>query len=272
MAAQSWDEAVRRVLADEGGYTHHPSDPGGPTNWGITIHDARRHWKRHATAADVRAMPETVARQIYWKEYWMALRCNDLPAGVDYAVFDYGVNSGIGRAGKVLRRVLHCDDRRATITDDVLAVAREHAPDALIEAMCAERLAFLKKLRTWPVFGKGWARRVNGVRLGALALAHGQRAAQAAAVESGARSKGVVAPGAAARRLGTGVIVAAGAAGAIQAPNAAGVVVILAGVVLACVALSLMLSWVQRRRQEAPVRFTDAAGLHGAVATMEHQP
>jgi lysozyme family protein len=214
-------------------------------------------------------MPETVARQIYWKEYWMVLRCNDLPAGVEYAVFDYGVNSGIGRAGKVLRRVLHRDDRSATVADDVIAAARAHAPDALIDALCAERLAFLKKLRTWPVFGKGWARRVNGVRVGALALARGERVAQTPAVESGARSKGVVAPGVGVRQLGTGVIVAVGAAGALQAPNTAGIIAIVAGVVLACVALSLALSWWWRRRQEAPVRSTDAPDLRGAVARME---
>ena len=56
MAAWTYDEALRRLLAHEGGYTNHPSDPGGPTNFGITIHDYRRYVKPNATAADVRVM------------------------------------------------------------------------------------------------------------------------------------------------------------------------------------------------------------------------
>jgi lysozyme family protein len=111
MAASSYDDALKRVLVHEGGYSNHPSDPGGPTNWGITIHDARAHWKPDATAADVRAMPVAVAKQIYRSKYWDALRGDDLPAGVDYAVFDYGVNSGIGRAAKVLQRFVGVDAR-----------------------------------------------------------------------------------------------------------------------------------------------------------------
>jgi lysozyme family protein len=56
MAASTYDEALRRVLAHEGGYTNHPSDPGSATNFGITIHDYRRYVKPNATAADVQAM------------------------------------------------------------------------------------------------------------------------------------------------------------------------------------------------------------------------
>ena len=60
MAASSYDEALSRLLVHEGGYSNHPSDPGGPTNWGITIFDARAYWKKDATAADVVAALETV--------------------------------------------------------------------------------------------------------------------------------------------------------------------------------------------------------------------
>src|SRR6185437_8422105 len=101
MAASTYDEALRRLLAHEGGYTNHPSDPGGPTNFGITIYDYRKYVKPNATAADMRAMTVGEAKAIYRKRYWDAQRCDELPAGVDYSVFDYGVNSGIGRSGKV---------------------------------------------------------------------------------------------------------------------------------------------------------------------------
>ncbi len=171
MAASTYDEALRRLLAHEGGYSNHPSDPGGPTNFGITLADYRRYIKLDATAADVRAMSVDQAKAIYRERYWDAQRCDELPAGVDYSIFDYGVNSGIGRSGKVLRRVVGLSDGNSTVTDQVLAYARVRDPKVLAAAICDERLAFLQSLRTWPVFGRGWGRRVAEVKAVSLALA-----------------------------------------------------------------------------------------------------
>lgn len=182
MASRNFDEALRRLLRDEGGYGDHPSDPGGPTNFGITLADARRYWKNDATSHDVRTMPQSVARDIYRQRYWSALRCDALPDGVDYAVFDYGVNSGVGRAGKVLRRTLGLPDRSGTVTDEVIAAAKRTDPAELVTAICTERLAFLKTLKTWPVFGRGWSRRVAGVQSAARVMA--RTSAQAAPVSS----------------------------------------------------------------------------------------
>lgn len=170
MATSSYDEALARVLEHEGGYSNDPGDPGGPTKYGITIFDARAYWKRDATAADVRAMPLDVAKRIYKEKYWNAMRCDELPAGVDYAVFDYGVNSGIGRAAKVLQRcvVVPIDGRIGPVT--LAAAQRANAP-SLIEQICEERVSFLRGLRTWPLFGRGWARRVREVHAAALAMA-----------------------------------------------------------------------------------------------------
>jgi lysozyme family protein len=171
MAASSFDEALRRLLAHEGGYSNHPADPGGPTNYGITIHDYRKYVKPGAAAADVRAMRLAEAKTIYREKYWRAQRCDELPAGVDYAMFDYGVHSGIGRSGKVLRRVLRLGDASHAVSDGVVAAARERSAAELAAAICDERLAFLKRLKTWPVFGKGWGRRVAEVRAAAMAMA-----------------------------------------------------------------------------------------------------
>jgi lysozyme family protein len=164
MARLSYEPSLARLLVHEGGYTNHPSDPGGPTNFGITITDYRKYVKPGASAADVKAMKVEAAKAIYRAKYWDAQRCDELAAGVDDCVFDYGVNSGIGRSKKVLQRLV------GVMADGALGPVTMHAvagrdPAALIDAICDERLLFLKHLRTWPVFGKGWERRVAEVRV-----------------------------------------------------------------------------------------------------------
>ncbi|HZP70625.1 MAG TPA: glycosyl hydrolase 108 family protein [Pseudolabrys sp.] len=167
----TYDVCLPLLLAHEGGYTNHPSDPGGPTNFGITIFDYRKYVNPGANAADVRAMTIDEAKRIYRTRYWDAQRCDELPAGVDYAMFDYGVNSGISRSGKVLRRLVNLPDRSSAVSDDVIDAVCASDPIALVTGICDERLRFLQSLRTWPVFGAGWRRRVADVKTTALAMA-----------------------------------------------------------------------------------------------------
>jgi lysozyme family protein len=170
LAASSYDDALARLLVHEGGYSNHPDDPGGPTKFGITIFDYRRYVKPDAEADDVRAMTLGEAKAIYRAKYWDALCCDGLPAGIDYAVFDYGVNSGISRSAKVLQRVLGVADD-GMIGPITLGAANACDCEATIAAICDERLRFLRSLRTWRVFGKGWGRRVAEVKAVALDMA-----------------------------------------------------------------------------------------------------
>jgi lysozyme family protein len=195
MTSANFDAALSRVLSHEGGYTNHPSDPGGPTNFGITIADYRKYVKADATAADVRKMQVADAKKIYRLRYWQALRCDDLPSGVDYAIFDYGVNSGTARAVKVLRRLLRLPATTAVIDDDVVAAAGRAERDRLVIAICDERLAFLQGLKTWPVFGAGWSRRVAEVKTAALEMAKPERAGHLAANKGAIAAAGAVVAG-----------------------------------------------------------------------------
>jgi lysozyme family protein len=252
MAARTYDDALRRLLAHEGGYSNHPSDPGGPTNFGITIHDYRKYVKPDASAADVRAMPLAHAKEIYREKYWNALRCDELPLGLDYAVFDYGVNSGISRAAKVLQRLLGLPDN-GRMSDAVIAAVRAQAGAGLIARLCDERLAFLKSLRTWPVFGVGWGRRVAEVRRAALAMAKG--AADKDAV-SPAPGRGEVPVAKTARKATTTAVIIAGGAAA-QGAHLAGAAWPIVAVGAAATLVLALAGWVfwrwrQRRRQDAP--------------------
>lgn len=167
-----YDECERRVLLSEGGYTNDPRDPGGPTNWGITLADARAYWKRGATAEDVRNMPRGVACEIYKLKYWDELNGDQLPSGVDYSVFDYGINSGVSRSGRVLRSILALPTKDWHVTPEVLDKLKTVHAATVIEAINNERMSFLRGLRTFPHFGKGWTARVSSVRAYSEHIAH----------------------------------------------------------------------------------------------------
>ena len=166
---ETYDKAMTKVYEDEGGYTNDAADPGGPTNWGITIADARMYWKPDASADDVRHMPKEVAADIYKKHYADPIQYDNLPAGVDYAVFDYGINSGISRAIKVLQKLVGAPVDGKIGTQTITLVNKTDAKK-LINAIYDERLAFLQSLSTWSTFGKGWGRRVKEGRALALSM------------------------------------------------------------------------------------------------------
>lgn len=257
MAASTYDEALRRLLHHEGGYVNHPSDPGGPTNFGITLADFRRYVKADATAADIKMMKVEHAKAIYRTKYWNALRCDALPAGLDYAVFDYGVNSGTGRAAKVLCAVAGTGG--GAVNDVTLAHVRAREPAKLVAAVCDERLAFLKRLKTWPVFGTGWSKRVTGVRATALAMVAGtlavEKPVRMPVEEQAGPGKGVVPVNTMAQRGTVGGAIASGGAAAEQAHSAGASPAMVVVIVLIAIALALagwaFWRWRQRRQQEA---------------------
>ncbi|WCS27212.1 glycoside hydrolase family 108 protein [Methylobacterium sp. NMS14P] len=172
MAAANFERALALVLVHEGGYVDHPADPGGATNLGITIGTLSGWLGRPATKAEVRALTKTTVAPIYRKNYWDAIRGDELPAGVDFCVFDFAVNSGRARAVMSLQRAVGVADDGKLGPITLKAIAAKPAAQT-VERICADRLAFLKRLSTWRTFGKGWNARVNGVLTQSLALAKG---------------------------------------------------------------------------------------------------
>jgi len=257
MAASSYPEAIRRLLASEGGYVNHPSDPGGPTNFGITLGDYRKYVKADASAADVRAIQVGEAKAIYRSKYWDAMRGDELPAGVDYCVFDYAVNSGTGRAPKVLQRVLRVPVT-GRVDDATLAAARGRDARALIQGICDERMRFLQSLKTWPVFGRGWTKRVAAVRTAALAMSDkaAGRVPSSDASSTSSHGKGVVPVNDAARKGSAGGAIATGGAAAQQSAASGADWITVALIVVAALAIAVgawaFWRWRQKRQQEAP--------------------
>ena len=162
---------LKEVLKHEGGWADHPKDPGGATMKGITI-GTYSQWKgRRATKAELRAIPDEEVAAIYKRNYWDKVRGDDLPSGLDFVAFDAAVNSGPSRGAKWLQQGLGVA-ADGQIGPKTLAAAEEADAKTAIIAATNARFAFLRSLRTWPTFGKGWTRRVDDVRKKALALSH----------------------------------------------------------------------------------------------------
>lgn len=171
MTRANYHQIMKWVRAHEGGFSDHPDDPGGRTNYGITeaTYNAFRASKGQGRR-NVRLIDEIEVKEIYRLQYWSRVQGDRLPDGLDYCVMDYAVNSGPARAVKVLQRILgvEADGVVGAVT---LAAARAQSPVRIINDICDERMRFLKKLKHWPKFKTGWTRRVADVRLNSVSLA-----------------------------------------------------------------------------------------------------
>lgn len=151
------------VLKHEGGYVNHPNDPGGETNKGITWRTYAA-WRRSQGLPEqsVRHITDSEVRAIYKAQYWDAVRGDDLPAGLDYAVFDFAVNSGPARAAKFLQRQIGVPQDGVIGSHTLSAIPADTI--GLVRSLCDARLAWLRTLRHWGTFGRGWTARVLDVK------------------------------------------------------------------------------------------------------------
>ena len=150
-----FDTAFHTLLKHEGGFSDHPADPGGKTRFGITEAVAREAGYR----GDMRELPLDLAKRIYKDRYWDAVRAEELPAAVRYAVFDAAVNSGPSQAARWLQRAVGVRDD-GIIGPITLGAVRAADPERLLRRVLAQRLRFMTGLSNWPAFGRGWARRI----------------------------------------------------------------------------------------------------------------
>ena len=163
---ENYPQALKQVLKYEGGYVDHPKDPGGPTNKGVTqaVYD---NWRKsqNLSIQSVRAIADSEVAAIYKNLYWDRISGDLLPSGVDFAVFDFAVNSGVSRAAKTLQAVV------GVTQDGVIGPATIQATKTYIAmTVTNKRLAFMQSLSIWSTFGKGWSARIADVKAQILSL------------------------------------------------------------------------------------------------------
>ena len=129
--------AVERVLANEGGYSSNPADPGGATNFGIS---ARAH-----PGLAVAALTREAAVEIYWREWWLRYGFARLPAAAAAKTFDLAVNMGAGNAIECLQRAIRACGlpvpEDGVIGPATAAQAARADPAALMAALRSELAA-----------------------------------------------------------------------------------------------------------------------------------
>lgn len=148
-------EAFDRIIDREGGYSNHPSDPGGETMWGVT----KRVALEAGYTGEMRDLPKAYAMAIYRDRYWDSLQVDLLPPDARFAVFDAAVNSGTVQATKWLQRAVNVNDDG--IIGRITLLAAKNLPGATIAArISGHRLQFMTTLVQWKDFGRGWANRI----------------------------------------------------------------------------------------------------------------
>jgi lysozyme family protein len=162
----NFDAAINHTLQEEGGYVNNPADPGGMTNLGVTKR-VWEEWTGHEVdEKQMRALTKADVVPLYQRKYWNACRCSELPSGLDLCLFDTAVNSGPGRAVKLLQQCLGvpADGAIGPKTIEAASQFKDTSLVHLIEDYCSARQAFLISLPTFGTFGKGWTARVNRLK------------------------------------------------------------------------------------------------------------
>ncbi len=150
----SFDVALRTVLHHEGGYVNHPADPGGETNYGITVRVAR-NFGYHGPMRDI---PMDVVENIYRTLYWDKVNGDELPPHIAIMTFDFAVNSGVRRAAQYLQKAARVP-QDGVIGPKTVAAILENQSDIAVQYLVS-RIWFMMRLRHWKHFGKGWSKRI----------------------------------------------------------------------------------------------------------------
>jgi len=157
----NFEPSLAAVLQHEGGFVNHPADPGGMTNLGVTKAVWEEFCGKPATEQDMRNLTKAMVAPLYKKRYWDACRCDEMPAGIDYLVFDFAVNAGCVRSAKTLQQALRIQTD-GIIGPVTLQAIKDFDAKQLIEDFSKTKENFYRRLPTFATFGKGWLNRVEG--------------------------------------------------------------------------------------------------------------
>ncbi|MBA3324467.1 MAG: peptidoglycan-binding protein [Rhodobacteraceae bacterium] len=169
----SVESIATEIVRREGGYVNDPDDPGGATNFGVTIHTMQRlgvdlTGDGKVDISDVKTLSREQAVAIYVRHYFEAPRIDLLPAPLQASVFDMQVNAG-GNAVRILQRLmavfgsaLKDDGVIGPQTAKAVEAAMTAAPGHLVDAYGIERRNYYYRLGDQRPASRKYARRRDG--------------------------------------------------------------------------------------------------------------
>lgn len=162
-------QLATEIVAREGGFVNDPDDPGGATNFGVTIHTLRRLRPGQQTGVEqVRALTREDAIEIYIEHYFKRPRIADLPEPLWATVFDMYVNAG-ANAVRILQRLI-VQMGLAVAVDGVIGPqtisaahrAYDTAPAHLVDAYGIARRDYYYRIADQRPASRKFARRRDG--------------------------------------------------------------------------------------------------------------
>jgi uncharacterized protein (TIGR02594 family) len=176
-AGAGFDRALAHVLKMEGGWTEDPYDPGGPTNFGITLATYAADKGIELTAAntltlkaELRSISQAAVRRIYHERYWLPASCPEMPPALAFFHFDCAVNQGVTGAARLLQEAVGAVID-GEIGPETLDKAAARPMDETLTLYADARRRHYRSLSTFWRFGRGWLARVDRTLLAAIALA-----------------------------------------------------------------------------------------------------
>lgn len=170
---QTIEEIAAEIVRREGGYVNDPDDPGGATNFGVTIGTMRDlgqdlNGDGRVDETDLRGLSQDQAAQIYLKHYFHAPKLNLLPQPLHATVFDMQVNAG-ANAVRILQKLmaafgsaLKVDGVVGPATARAVAEAYAAAPEHLCDAYGIERRNYYYRIGDQRPASRKYARRRDG--------------------------------------------------------------------------------------------------------------
>ena len=167
----NFDVAFAQVMKSEGGYVWDKDDAGGETNLGVTIGAWGAYLNRAIQPGEMKALTIEQVKPFYRTMYWDKVKGDDLPKGIDYAVFDFAVNAGVGRAAKFLQRAVSVTDDGNIGPGTLAAVAKSFAKTVLANFSKQKEdfyRGLAEKNASQQKFLKGWLARLDHVNNDAI--------------------------------------------------------------------------------------------------------
>ncbi|WP_321362912.1 holin-associated N-acetylmuramidase [uncultured Celeribacter sp.] len=166
-------QIAMEIVAREGGYVNDPDDPGGATNYGVTLGTLQRlgidlDGNGRVNEADVKRLTRAKARDIFVEHYFHRPRIDELPPVLQASVFDMYVNAG-ANAVRILQRLLNEMGQRIAIdgsigpqTIEAAFIAQSLAPAYLADAYGIARRNYYYALADRRPSSRKYARRRDG--------------------------------------------------------------------------------------------------------------